>query len=406
MKDAAALAARGEPHGTVVVAEEQTAGIGRHGHKWYSEYGGGLYLSIILRPSLTADALPVLTMALGLAAHSAVEDAAGVTCDLRWPNDLLLNGRKLAGTMVQSTESALIAGVGINVNQPVFPPDLRELATSLYIETRREHSKEALLDRAVEQALAYTKLLEDRGREEIFRRFEAHSSYVLGKAVEVAMSDRTVEGVTAGLDENGFLRVQTPAGIETIVAGGVRERAAPQRIAISGYDPRWIEFYRREESNLRGILGGKALRIEHTGSTSVPGLAAKPVIDILLVVADSSDEADYVPALERAGYVLRIREPEWFEHRMFKGGRTGNVTDINLHVFTNGCPEIDRVLLFRDWLRRDQADRELYRRVKLALAEKEWKSVDEYAAAKTAVISEIMERALASRARVRKKASP
>jgi BirA family transcriptional regulator, biotin operon repressor / biotin---[acetyl-CoA-carboxylase] ligase len=229
MKDAAALAARGEPHGTAVIAEEQTAGIGRHGHSWHSEAGGGLYLSIILRTALPADALPVLTMALGLATQRAVDEVADVSCDLRWPNDLLLNEKKIAGIMVQAVDSpagkgALIAGIGINVNQTAFPEDLRGIATSLRIETGREQSKETLLDRVLMEALAYAALLGDRGKGPILKQFEAHSSYVSGKAVDVALGDRSISGVTAGLDEGGFLRVQTAEGIETIVAGGVRAR--------------------------------------------------------------------------------------------------------------------------------------------------------------------------------------
>jgi GrpB-like predicted nucleotidyltransferase (UPF0157 family) len=133
------------------------------------------------------------------------------------------------------------------------------------------------------------------------------------------------------------------------------------------------------------------LRIEHTGSTSVPGLAAKPIIDVLLVVTDSSDDDAYVPPLESAGYVLRIREPSWFEHRMFKGPDT----DINLHVLSSGCPEIDRMLIFRDWLRSNSADRDLYARTKLALARKDWKYSQNYADAKTAIIEEILARARA-----------
>ena len=142
-------------------------------------------------------------------------------------------------------------------------------------------------------------------------------------------------------------------------------------------------------------LGERALQIEHTGSTSVPGLAAKPTIDILLVVTNSADEDAYLTPLEGAGYVLRIREPNWHEHRMFKGPDT----DINLHVFSSGCPEIDRILLFRDRLRSNAADRDLYARTKLALAQKEWNSVDDYAGAKTAVIEEIISRTLASQAK-------
>jgi GrpB-like predicted nucleotidyltransferase (UPF0157 family) len=125
----------------------------------------------------------------------------------------------------------------------------------------------------------------------------------------------------------------------------------------------------------------------------VPGLAAKPVIDIVVAVADSADENAYVPALESAGYVLRIREPEWFQHRMFKGPGT----ETNLHVFSAGCSEIDRTLLLRDWLRSNAADRDLYARTKIALAEQEWEHIQNYADAKTAVIGEIMERARAFR---------
>jgi BirA family biotin operon repressor/biotin-[acetyl-CoA-carboxylase] ligase len=234
MKEAAELAARGEPHGTVVVAEIQTAGIGRHGHSWHSESAGGLYLSIILRLPLAPGALPVLTMALGLAAQSAVDDIAGVACDLRWPNDLLLNERKLAGIMVQAAEApgttgVLIAGIGVNVNQTDFPPEIRSIATSLRLETGREYLKEAVLERIVAESLRYARLLVDRGKRPIFEQFEARSSYVRGKSVEIDAPDRIISGFTAGLDDNGFLRVQTPTGIETIVAGGVRDQAIARK---------------------------------------------------------------------------------------------------------------------------------------------------------------------------------
>lgn len=225
MKDAAALAVRGEPHGTAVVAEEQTAGIGRHGHSWHSEMGGGLYLSIILRTALPAEVLPVLTMALGLAAQTAVNEVADVSCDLRWPNDLLLNEKKVAGIMVQAAGSALIAGIGINVNQTEFPEELKNIATSLLLETGLEKSKETLQDRMLAEALRYAKLLEERGTAPILKQFEARSSYVRGKAVHVTMGDKAISGITAGLDDKGFLRVQTSDGIETILAGGVRAQA-------------------------------------------------------------------------------------------------------------------------------------------------------------------------------------
>jgi GrpB-like predicted nucleotidyltransferase (UPF0157 family) len=131
------------------------------------------------------------------------------------------------------------------------------------------------------------------------------------------------------------------------------------------------------------------LVLEHVGSTSVPGLAAKPRIDLLLVVADSADEAAYVPALEAARYGLRIREPDWYEHRMF----TGPDTAVNLHVFSSECPEIDRMVLFRDWLRGNEPDRHLYECTKRELARRTWVYVQQYADAKSTVVEEIIARA-------------
>ena len=118
----------------------------------------------------------------------------------------------------------------------------------------------------------------------------------------------------------------------------------PHPILIQDYDPQWPELFEREAHRIRAVLGQRVLRIEHAGCTSVPNLVAKPIVDLILVVADSADESTYVPDLEAAGYLLRIREPNWYQHRMFKGPDT----DINLHVFSDGCPEIDRMLLFRD----------------------------------------------------------
>jgi GrpB-like predicted nucleotidyltransferase (UPF0157 family) len=129
------------------------------------------------------------------------------------------------------------------------------------------------------------------------------------------------------------------------------------------------------------------------GSTAVPGLSAKPIIDIVLGVEDSADENSYLSDLEAAGYVLRIREPDWFEHRLLKGPGT----DINLHVFTNGSEEIDRMILFRDHLRTDSDDRMLYGSVKRDLAAQQWQRVQDYADAKSPVVGEIMKRALARR---------
>jgi GrpB-like predicted nucleotidyltransferase (UPF0157 family) len=161
------------------------------------------------------------------------------------------------------------------------------------------------------------------------------------------------------------------------------------RILIVDYQPHWPELFAREADRIRLVLGARALRIEHAGSTAVPGLPAKPTLDLLLEVVDSADEEAYLPALEAAGYPILIREPGWYQHRMFKGPDT----DINLHVFSAGCPEIDRMLLFRDRLRAHSADRDRYARTKLALAQQDWPSVQDYADAKTTVVEEILARA-------------
>jgi GrpB-like predicted nucleotidyltransferase (UPF0157 family) len=172
--------------------------------------------------------------------------------------------------------------------------------------------------------------------------------------------------------------------------GELLPHAAP--ILIVDYDPVWPVLFEREAARMWPTLGDRALVIEHVGSTSVPGLAAKPCIDMLLVVPDSADEPAYVPAMEAVGYVLRIREPDWYEHRVFKGPDT----NVNLHVFSPGCPEIERMLGFRDWLRSHPDDRELYERTKRELAGQEWKFMQNYADAKGAAVEAIIARASGS----------
>ncbi|HEY7970922.1 MAG TPA: GrpB family protein, partial [Candidatus Limnocylindrales bacterium] len=135
----------------------------------------------------------------------------------------------------------------------------------------------------------------------------------------------------------------------------------------------------------------RVLAIEHTGSTSVAGLAAKPIVDITMIVANVTDEAAWIPDLEAAGYVLRIREnePDWYDHRVLKGPDT----NINLHVFSAGCVELERMVGFRDWLRAHDDDRQRYEDTKRDLATRDWEFVQNYADAKTAVVEEIMGRA-------------
>ena len=167
----------------------------------------------------------------------------------------------------------------------------------------------------------------------------------------------------------------------------------PQTIVVANYDPAWPGRFRREEARIRAALGEAALSVEHIGSTSVPGLAAKPIVDILLVVEDSGDEASYLPALEEAGYVLRVREPDFDEHRMFRTPEK----DVHLHVFSAGSPEIERYLLLREQLRENEGDRELYARTKRDLASRDWPSMQHYAEAKTEVIEGIISRATSVR---------
>ena len=176
----------------------------------------------------------------------------------------------------------------------------------------------------------------------------------------------------------------TEGQIRAATIGELKPLSGPIRVV--DYDPRWPELFAREADRVRAALGKDALRIEYVGSTSVPGLVAKPIIDMLLVVADSADETAYVPALEAAGYVLRIREPEWYEHRMFKGPDA----DINLHVLSRRCPEIARILMFRDRLRGDHADRDRHaHQAGPGHAEKSG-NMSNYADAKTGVVEEIL----------------
>jgi GrpB-like predicted nucleotidyltransferase (UPF0157 family) len=164
---------------------------------------------------------------------------------------------------------------------------------------------------------------------------------------------------------------------------------------LADYDPEWPRLYQREADRIRSLLGDRVLRLEHIGSTSVPGLAAKPIIDILLVVADPGDEDGYLPPLVDAGYRLVIREPDWYQHRAFKGPDT----NINLHVYPPESPEVARYLTFRDRLRSDDADRAWYERTKRELASRTWTYVQQYADAKTEVVEEIVARAQASAGR-------
>lgn len=220
-------AAAGEPEGSVFLAEEQTAGRGRGGHTWESQKSAGIYCSVVLRPPLApADALP-LTLAAGLAAAAAVEETTGLRPDLRWPNDLLLGGKKFGGILTEMNAEAtrvryLVIGAGINVNQTRFGGELAELATSLRQQSGREWSRLALTAALLKSLdREYRALLGGQGSETL-ARFEQRSSCARGKRVHVEEGGG-YEGTTDGLDARGFLRVKTAEGVRTVLSGGVRE---------------------------------------------------------------------------------------------------------------------------------------------------------------------------------------
>ena len=207
--DSTMRAAVGLEPGSVVLAGEQTAGQGRHGRRWHSEAASGIYCSVVLKPA------PALTLALGLATADAIARAAGVACDLRWPNDLMLAGKKVAGILVQNA----IAGIGINANQTSFPPELASEATSLRLHTDAPVSLTSILLNLLPAIDAFVELDTDT----ILRLFASASSYAAGRRVTVTRPDGIIEGTTAGLDPAGFLIVRKDDGTDTlIVAGGVR----------------------------------------------------------------------------------------------------------------------------------------------------------------------------------------
>ena len=174
--------------------------------------------------------------------------------------------------------------------------------------------------------------------------------------------------------------------MDEVLIGGIEKR----HIVIVDYDRRWPALFQKHAEILWGVLGSEALVIEHVGSTSVPELAAKPIMDIDVLVKDSSDEAAYLPAIAAAGYVLRVREADWHQHRMF---RTPEL-DVHVHVFSLGCVEFERHIAFRNHLRRCREDRLLYESVKRKLAEADWSDMNAYARAKTEVVEQILARAM------------
>lgn len=223
---ALSLAARGAAHGTVVVAEEQTAGRGRLGRAWHSERSSGIYTSIILRPPLAPNAAPVITLMAGVAAQSAIAGATGLDADIRWPNDILVRGKKVCGILTEMSAEldrvhAVALGIGINVNHREMPAQLKEIATSLRIETRRTWSRVHLLAALLKELeKQYRVLLRPGGAAVITERWAAASTFAKDKRVRVVSYDGEFFAITAGLDPSGALRIRRDDGREECLVSG------------------------------------------------------------------------------------------------------------------------------------------------------------------------------------------
>ena len=222
---ALSLAAKGEAHGTVILAEEQTAGRGRLGRSWYSEKSSGIYASIILRPPLTPAAAPVLTLMAGVATQRAVSTVTGLPVDIRWPNDLQLNGKKVCGILTEMSAEldrlhAVVLGIGLNVNHREMPSELREIATSLRMEGRKPYSRAQILVALLRELERKYRLLLDEGSVAIARAWAAASTYAQGKRIRVVSGAGEFLATTAGLEPSGELRVRCDDGREELLVSG------------------------------------------------------------------------------------------------------------------------------------------------------------------------------------------
>ena len=238
MNEAASLASVGTAAGVVIGADEQTAGRGRRGHSWHSAPGAGLYFSWLCRPHLDVSTLPLVTLAAGVGVHRGIKTATGLSTDLKWPNDLLVEGRKIAGILAEgcalgSPDQAVIVGVGINLRHSVYPPDIASRATSI----------EAELGRPVERAPVLVEVLcglvdavagLETDRDGILRAWRAAAPSALGTRVEWNDASGVRQGVTAGVDDDGALLIQTEVSRERVIAGEVRWlRDGEERVASS-----------------------------------------------------------------------------------------------------------------------------------------------------------------------------
>jgi BirA family biotin operon repressor/biotin-[acetyl-CoA-carboxylase] ligase len=223
------LGERGEPHGTVVIAEEQTAGRGRAGHSWHSEKTNGIYMTVLLRPPISPQQAPLITIVAGLAVREAVLEQTGLVPDLRWPNDVLFGRKKFCGILTEMNAEQdqihfVAVGIGINVNHERVPEDLSEIATSLRIETRHAQSRVEIVARLLRHLDSYYNRFVTEGPETIVARFSEVSSYARGKRVRIEAPSETYTGTTEGLEPSGLLRVRRDDGrILPVIAGTLSE---------------------------------------------------------------------------------------------------------------------------------------------------------------------------------------
>jgi BirA family transcriptional regulator, biotin operon repressor / biotin---[acetyl-CoA-carboxylase] ligase len=226
---AMALGEKGEPHGTVVIAEEQTAGRGRAGHIWHSEKTNGIYMTVLLRPPIPPQQAPLITLVAGLAARQAILDLIDIAPDLRWPNDLLMGRKKFCGILTEMNAEQdrihfVAVGIGINVNHERVPTDLSAIATSLKIETHRALSRVEIVARLLRHLESYYNRFLTEGPEAIVTRFSECSSYARGKRVRVEAPTETYTGTTEGLEPSGLLRVKRDDGrVLPVIAGTLSE---------------------------------------------------------------------------------------------------------------------------------------------------------------------------------------
>jgi BirA family biotin operon repressor/biotin-[acetyl-CoA-carboxylase] ligase len=220
----------GEPHGAVFLAEEQSAGRGRAGRKWLSEKSAGIHCTILLRPPMSPALAPLLTLVAGVAARDAVAEETGLSPDIRWPNDLLINGKKFGGILIEMRAEPdrihyAAVGIGINVNQTKMPAEIAPIATSLRMETGKVHSRIELLLRLLRCFDHYYNLFLAQGAPPILEQFAKVSSYYQGKRVQITTFRETFTGTTVGLEPSGVLRVQRDdgRGIEPVISGDVME---------------------------------------------------------------------------------------------------------------------------------------------------------------------------------------